>query len=269
MRCGSAVAVLVALTASVAQADQVFGPTPSVTNPFWVRDGGVDYKTYALPAPGRIMFAPTMTSLREASIDRLSRSDRIAFWINAYNYLTIDLIVREWRARNGRLSSIRDIPAPWSRPKWNVAGRTVTLDQIEHDILRKEFKEPRIHFALVCASKSCPALRPTGFQAAFLDAQLDSAAREFVLDPSRNDFTPRDGMIRISKIFDWYKEDFEGVYSDAEFERLYGEKVGAVLAYVQRFLPANTVAALRAKRARVTYLPYDWSLNIAPPAPAR
>ncbi|HKQ19653.1 MAG TPA: DUF547 domain-containing protein [Candidatus Eisenbacteria bacterium] len=229
-----------------------------------MRDGAVDYRSYASPVPGKFLFAPTMGSLQEANIGRLSRSDRTAFWINAYNYLTIDLIVREWRARNGRLKSIKDIPAPWSRPKWIVAGRTVTLDQIEHDILRKEFQEPRIHFALVCASKSCPALRPTGFQGEFLDAQLDSAAREFVLDSSRNDFTPRDGKIRISKIFDWYKEDFVGVYSDAELERLYGEKVGAVLAYVARFLPADTVAALRAKRMRVTYLPYDWSLNIVP-----
>jgi len=157
-----------------------------------------------------------------------------------------------------------DIPAPWSRPKWTVAGRTVTLDQIEHQFLRRDFREPRIHFALVCASRSCPALRIYPYRAEFLDAQLDSAAREFVLDRSRNDFTPRGGAIRISKIFDWYGKDFVGVYSDSTFARLYGREMGAVLAYVSRFLPAETVAALRAKRSRVTYLPYDWSLNIAP-----
>ena len=205
-----------------------------------------------------------MARVSASSLQHSSQSDRLAFWINAYNMFTIDLIVREWRVRKGRLKSIKDIPGAWSRPKWTVAGRSLTLDQIEHDVLREEFHEPRIHFALVCASKSCPALRPTAFAGELLDAQLDNAARDFVLDPSRNDFRPRGGAIRISKIFDWYGKDFVGVYSDSTLGRLYGPETGAVLAYVSRFLSAETVAELRAKRARVTYLPYDWSLNVAP-----
>jgi hypothetical protein len=219
---------------------------------------------------------PATKSLLTYLVDELTRTpkealaarptpDRVAFWINAYNTMTVDLVMREWRARKGRLESIKDIPSPWSGPKWMVAGRSVTLDQVEHDILRKEFREPRIHFALVCASKSCPALRSIEIRGDSLDAQLDDAARAFVLDPTRNDFTPRDGAIRISKIFDWYGKDFVGVYSDPTFERLYGREMGAVLAYVSRFLPAGTVAALRAKRVHVKYLPYDWSLNVAPP----
>jgi hypothetical protein len=250
----------------------VYTAAPEIVHRDYVRRGGVDYARLAKRANH-------LAALRRGIVDALdkrakvltqrsSESDSLAFWINAYNMLTIDLIVREWVARKGRLKSIKDIPDAWSRPKWTVLGRSLTLDQIEHDILRKEFREPRIHFALVCASKSCPALRPTEFRAEFLDAQLDSAAREFVLDPSRNDFTPRGGAIRISKIFDWYEKDFVGVYSDATYERLYGKELGAVLAYVGRFLPAETVSALRAKRVRVKYLPYDWSLNISPPAPA-
>jgi len=251
----------------------------------YIRNGGVDYVRLAQAADTTAVVetrhGPThVYYLQHASLPALldeltgttrgglaarSGPSRIAFWINAYNILTIDLIVHEWRVRKGRLKSIKDIPAAWSGPKWAVAGRTLTLDQIEHDVLRREFHEPRIHFALVCASKSCPALRYAEFQGELLDAQLDRAARDFVLDPTRNDFTPREGAIRISKIFDWYGKDFVGVYSDSTFERLYGRETGAVLAYVTRFLPAETVAALRAKRVRVTYLPYDWSLNIAPP----
>ena len=253
----------------------------------FLRDGGVDYarlaeyadsyEVWMRPPPGGLLaslslvFAlPTLVNelagIPKEALAARSEPDRVAFWINAYNTMTVDLIVREWHARKGRLKSIKEIPSPWSRPKWTVAGRSVSLDEVEHDILRKEFHEPRIHFALVCASKSCPALRSLEVRGDSLDAQLDSAAREFVLDPSRNDFTPRDGAIRISKIFDWYGKDFVGVYSDPTFERLYGRETGAVLAYVSRFLPTKTVAALRAKRARVTYLPYDWSLNVAPPA---
>lgn len=251
----------------------------------FLRDGGVDYARLAeyadsydvwmRPPPGGLLaslslvFAlPTLVNelagIPKEALAARSEPDRVAFWINAYNTMTVDLIVREWHARKGRLKSIKEIPSPWSRPKWTVAGRSVSLDEVEHDILRKEFHEPRIHFALVCASKSCPALRSLEFRGDSLDAQLDSAAREFVLDPSRNDFTPRDGAIRISKIFDWYGKDFVGVYSDPTFERIYGREMGAVLAYVARFLPAETVAALRTKRARVKYLPYDWSLNVAP-----
>ena len=231
----------------------------------FVRPGGVDYPGLAREHVLLDVVTRAFSANGPGMVGRLSERARIALWIDAYNAFTLDLIVREWRAREGRLQSIKDIPAAWSRPKWTVAGRSVTLDQIEHEILRKDFREPRIHFALVCASRSCPALRIHPYRTEFLDAQLDSAAREFVLDPSRNDFMPRGGAIRISKIFDWYGKDFVGVYSDSTFERLYGRETGAVLAYVARFLPAETVAAFRAKRARVTYLPYDWSLNIAPP----
>jgi hypothetical protein len=233
----------------------------------FIRGGGVDY---ARLVQNRILTI-VRRDLAEVSRDRLQQEPeraRLAFWINAYNMLTIDLISRELSAREHahlhRLKSIKDIPGAWGRRKWTVAGRLVTLDQIEHEILRKGFREPRIHFALVCASKSCPALQAHAFAGKSLDAQLDGAAREFVLNPSRNDFTPRDGAIRISKIFDWYGKDFVGVYSDPTFERLYGREMGAVLAYVARFLPAETVAALRSKRVRVKYLPYDWSLNVAP-----
>jgi len=191
----------------------------------------------------------------------LARNDEIAFWINAYNAATVDLIVRERRARGGRLRSIKDIPSPWTRPRWRIGGAERTLDEIEHEILRRRFREPRIHFALVCASRSCPALRSSAYRGAFLDAQLDSAAREFLLDPTRNRFGPENGRIRISKIFDWYGKDFTGVYHDEALARLYGDEKGAVLAYAVRFLPAATAAKLRSSKHRVEFLPYDWSLN--------
>lgn len=196
-------------------------------------------------------------------IPALGRNDEITLWINAYNAATIDLIVRERAARRGRLRSIKDIPSPWSRPKWRIAGADRSLDEIEHEILRKRFREPRIHFALVCASRSCPALRPTAYRSRFLDAQLDSAAREFLLDSTRNRFDPAEGRVRISKIFDWYGGDFAGMARDSVLVRLYGPETGAVLAYAARFLPATTSSALRARKYRVEFLPYDWSLNSA------
>ncbi|HSQ61150.1 MAG TPA: DUF547 domain-containing protein [Acidobacteriota bacterium] len=197
------------------------------------------------------------------------KDGRIAFYINVYNIATLDLVTRERAQRGGKLGSIREIPAAWSRPRWKVAGVERTLDEIEHDILRKEFREPRIHMALVCASISCPALRPEPYVGAQLEQQLDAASRAFVNDRTRNDFTPRDGRIRISKIFDWYGGDFVGVYRDSTLERMYGEKEGAVLAFASRYLPAKTAASLRAKKVKIDYLPYDWGLNAAPAAKKR
>ncbi|HET9252072.1 MAG TPA: DUF547 domain-containing protein [Candidatus Eisenbacteria bacterium] len=202
-----------------------------------------------------------LDSLRDLGLP--SQEDEIALWINAYNAATIDLIVRERLARGGRLRSIKDIPSAWSRPRWRIAGAERSLDEIEHEILRGRFREPRIHFALVCASRSCPALRPSAYRGAFLDAQLDSAARAFVRDPSRNRFDPADGSIRISKIFEWYAKDFVGLARDETLERMYGRERGAMVAYAARYLDGPTAARLRSSKVRVTFSPYDWSLNSA------
>ena len=223
-----------------------------------VRGGLVDYDGFARDRAVLTHYLESLAPVPGA----LPPSDEIAFWINAYNAATVDLVVRERLARGGRLRSIRDIPAAWTRPRWRIAGRDRTLDDIEHGILRKRFREPRIHFALVCASRSCPALRPVAYVGAFLDAQLDSAERAFVLDPSRNRARPEEGRIRLSKIFDWYAKDFVGVARDSTLERLHGRERGAVLAFVARHLSAADAAALRAP-LRVEFLSYDWTLNSA------
>ena len=221
-----------------------------------VRGDRIDYDGFQRD---RSQLRRYLDSLRDLGLP--SRNDEIALWINAYNAATIDLVVRERIARGGRLRSIKDIPAPWSRPRWRIAGAERSLDDMEHEILRKRFREPRVHFALVCASRSCPALRPTAYRGAFLDAQLDSAARAFVRDPALNRFEPTDGTIRISKIFDWYAKDFAGLVKDETLEKLYGAERGPVIAYVARYLEASTVARLRSSKVRVSVMSYDWSLN--------
>ncbi|HEU5310184.1 MAG TPA: DUF547 domain-containing protein [Candidatus Eisenbacteria bacterium] len=224
-----------------------------------VRGDRVDYDGFQRD---RTILRRYLESLREP-VPGLARGDEIALWINAYNAATIDLIVRERIQRGGRLRSIKDIPAPWTRPRWRIAGAERTLDEIEHEILRKRFPDPRLHFALVCASRSCPALRPVAYRGAFLDAQLDSAARAFVRDPARNRFDPVDGTIQVSKIFDWYAKDFAVAVRDEALERWYGPERGAVIAYAARYLDPSTVARLRSSKVRVVFSSYDWSLNSA------
>ena len=223
-----------------------------------VHGGLVDYDGFQRDLPVLTRYLASLASRPPAN---LLPDDEIALWINAYNAATIDLIVRERAARGGKLGSIRDIPSAWSRPRWKIAGEERTLDEIEHEILRKRFREPRIHVALVCASRSCPALRASAYRGGFLDAQLDSAAREFVFDTTRNRFQPEKGRVFLSKIFDWYAKDFVGASRDSTLERRYGAERGAVLAFVSKYLSQEDARALRATPLEIVFLPYDWTLN--------
>jgi hypothetical protein len=174
-------------------------------------------------------------SISRQEITWLGRDAKIAYYINLYNLYTIDLIVKHLPLKTG----IRDIADPWSRRFVPLFGDTVSLDHIEHDILRKQFKEPRIHFALVCASKSCPALSETPYDGDSLDAQLNRAARIFLTDTTRNKFTRR--SMQVSKIFDWYGNDFKERFGS------FKSFIGSVLS-----IPIGN---------KVSYNAYDWSLN--------
>lgn len=159
---------------------------------------------------------------------------KVAYWINAYNALTIDGVLRD-----DRFPGVRKVDRFFERRIYTVGGRKMSLDDIEHETLRKQFNEPRIHFALVCASVSCPRLAPFAFEPEHLDEQLEARARLFVSEP-RN-VSVSGSTVTLSKIFDWFRGDFK---------------------------PAGGVAAfLRARRSdvpakpRFKYFDYDWSLN--------
>lgn len=232
-----------------------------------VHDGLVDYAGFERDRALLDRSLRAMADVPPETLATVSEHRRLATYLNAYNLATIDLMLRFRKERGGRLKSIQEIPGAWSRYHWKVAGTDRTLDEIEHRIIRLEFSEPRVHMALVCASRSCPPLPPLPFSGDRLEKDLERIARAFVNDASRNRFTPRDGRIRISKIFDWYGGDFVGHYREQALDYLYGEKNGAVLAFASRYLPEETVRAIRLKEAAIDYLPYDWSLNAAPTHP--
>jgi hypothetical protein len=194
-----------------------------------------------------------VASLAQSDPERLaSRAERLAFWINAYNALAIETVLRAWP-----VASIRDAGS-WLRPVWRreagrVGGRPRSLDEIEHGILRP-LGEPRIHAAIVCASVSCPSLRREPFAPERLEAQLDDALRRFLADPRKGYRSDRAReRVAISKIFDWFAEDFGG----GERERL---------AFLLPYLPEPERAWLapRIDRVEVDHLAYDWSLNGTP-----
>ncbi len=205
----------------------------------------VDYAAIARSEDWRRLVA----NLAQVDPDELAtRPERLAFWINAYNVLAIDLV-----ARHQPLESIRDIGSlfspVWDREAGRIRGRAVTLGQIEHEILRP-MGDPRIHAAIVCASVSCPPLRREPWTASRLDAQLEDTLRSWLADPEKGARVERaDAEVHLSRIFDWFEEDFE--------------PRGGVLAFVGAYLPADDRAWLERNASRIDleYLPYDWNVN--------
>lgn len=182
-----------------------------------------------------------------AKIDPLSLADdeQFAFYINAYNAWTIKLILTEYPG----VESIKDygslFKSPWKKKFVNIKGEIVTLDHIEHDILRPQFRNPRVHFAINCAAKSCPPLYREAFVGKRLHAQLDDAARRFVNDGRFNRL--EGNTLYVSSIFKWFKEDFNG----------------DIVGFFEEYALPELKEAISASRQllKVKYLDYDWSLN--------
>ena len=144
-----------------------------------------------------------------------TRRQSLAYWINAYNAYTLKTILDHYplkrRGLMGRrfpANSIRQIPGVWDKLAFRAGGEQLTLNDMEHKKMRDELKEPRIHFAIVCASIGCPALQGQAFTAAKLEAQLDAAARQFVRDRAKVKLDAAGGVIHLSKLFDWFSGDF-------------------------------------------------------------
>jgi len=218
----------------------------------YVHDGSVDYAGLArrdLPVLDR--YLRSLESVCSRHYETWTREQKLAFWINAYNAYTVQLILN-----HAPLESIRSIgflPGAAFResfiPLQSLRGEVLSLSDIEHEILRKEFREPRIHFAIVCASKSCPALRSQAYRASMLDSQLSEAARAFVSDSSKNHFDAASRTLHLSPIFGWFREDFERAPQ-------------TLTAFVARYAEPGTAAALSsAASVRIEFLDYDWSLN--------
>ena len=186
-----------------------------------------------------------------------TEAEQIAFLTNAYNSLTLQSIID----RDPLPESIRDISGVWNRRKFTVAGKEMTLDNIEHDTLRKDFNEPRIHVALVCAAISCPLLRNEPYLPETLDAQLNDQTVKFASSPHGFSLDRESGRVYLSSIFKWYGKDFEPTYGiENQFEG--NDKQRAVLNYFSPVLDSATQTFLKQEDYRVKYLDYDWSLNI-------
>ncbi len=183
--------------------------------------------------------------LSNTDVDSLLKTEQFAFYINAYNAFTIKLILTKYPGIN----SIKEIGTfftnPWQKKFIILQKRTVTLDHIEHDILRPRFKDARVHFSINCASKSCPRLRNEPYESTTLEAQLDEQAKLFINDKKNSFF--KDNTLFLSKIFSWFGEDFSQ------------KPIQFILQYANDDLKAAIRSA--GHDIKLSYLSYDWSLN--------
>ena len=212
---------------------------------------GINRFAYAKVTPAdRLALQAYLRALQTAKITALKRDEQRAFWTNLYNALTFDVVLEHYPVK-----SIRDISlggglfttGPWSKPLVSVEGRELSLDNIEHDVLRKLWRDPRVHYSVNCASLGCPNLMPVAFTGATLDAMLTQGARDYINHPRGVRVTGQ--TVRLSKIFDWYREDF-------------GTNDAAVLGHLKGFAVPALKAALDAVQSIAGY-DYDWSINEA------
>ncbi len=207
------------------------------------KEGKVNYKGF-VEEKGKLQKYLDLLSKNAPDRKTWSKEEQLAYWINAYNAFTIKLI-----ADNYPVESIKDlnptltvpmVNTVWTKKFFKIGGEDTSLDDIEHKIIRKEFEEPRIHFAVNCASVSCPPLLNEAFTAEKLDKQLEKAAKDFINNPKYNKISK--DKAEISQIFSWFKGDFT--------------KNGSLIDYLNKYSKVEINS-----KAKISNLKYDWSLN--------
>ena len=211
----------------------------------YVKQGIVDYQGFKNEESKLDAY---LKLLEETGTHKLSREEKLAFYINTYNAWTIKLILSAYPD----IKSIWDLgsrifrwKSPFKKKIVRIEGKAISLDDLEHGMIRPRFKEPRVHFAVNCASKSCPPLISEPYEGSILNQQLDTSTRAFLNNPERNRLEGR--TLHVSKIFKWFKDDFND----------------DVLGFFLRFAQGSFKERLTANREKikVKYLDYDWSLN--------
>jgi len=238
----------------------------------YVKNARVNYGGFIDSRAEFETFLRALGSVDENDFESWIEEERLAFWINAYNAFTIKAIIDHYPIKRSfslvgifyaPSNSILQIKGVWTKLQFRAVGRMVTLDEIEHKILRKEFNEPRIHMAINCASISCPDLSDEAYVPERLEQQLADASSNFVNNPDKGVYVDeQSGKVKFSKIFKWFGDDFINNYGNKKLFNSYSPKENAVLNFTSDYLESQqTKEYLMNKRLKVGYLGYDWQLN--------
>jgi hypothetical protein len=227
------------------------GSNKAVTHEQWTgllkkhvtEKGLVNYKGFIADSAALNSYLQLLSA--NAPAGNWTKEEKLAYWINAYNAYTVKLITQHYPLKSikdiGPATQIIFVNTPWDKKFFSIGGKSMTLNTIEHKILRKKFKEPRIHFAVNCASISCPKLLNEAYEAATVDAQLTSQAKSFLADTGKNQVTADNP--KLSSIFKWFNGDFK--------------KTGlSKVAFINQYAPLKIN-----DNANLDYLDYNWNLN--------
>ena len=218
----------------------------------------VDYRAFLKKRIELRTYLSKLSAVKTNEFSAWSKPERLAFLINAYNAFTVELIL----TRYPKLDSIKDLGSlfrsPWKNEFIPLLGQMRSLDDVEHGMIRNpgDYDEPRIHFAVNCASIGCPALLNEAFTSEKLETQLETVTHAFLADRSRNRFNASTGRLEVSKIFDWYGDDFErgwgGWHSLDQFFAQYADSLADTPQTKNKLLAGDN---------RIRFLKYDWALN--------
>lgn len=252
----------------------VFSAILSVCNPLHADSGGgfiFDHSPYAAVLKANVQnekvdyqnlkqrrenlddYIVSLENLSEENYKKMNKHEKVAFWANAYNAITLQVIIDHYPiTRHGfkgllfPSSSIRQIPGAWDEITRRILEKETTLNEIEHEILRKQFRDPRVHFALVCASIGCPELRNEPYEGGKLDLQLQDQIHRFFSNPEKARYDIEKQTLYLSPIFKWFAKDFDAV--------------GGVLSFIKAHVQVEGFRNLSAN-TKIEWLDYDWSLN--------
>lgn len=241
----------------------------------YVSDGRVNYEGFIESRSELEKFLNSMGSVDPEELETWSEQEKLAFWINAYNAFTIKVIIDNYPIKRSfslvgifyaPSNSILQIKGVWDKLQYRVAGRLITLGDIEHEILRKDFNEPRIHMAIVCASISCPDLANQAYTGDEIEEQLTEASVRFINNPDKGALIDeKDNRVKVSKIFKWFGEDFIKNYGKPVRFRDESLKNNSVLNFVSEYLVSDNQKGFIDKGDfKFSYLKYDWHLNDMP-----
>ena len=212
--------------------------------------GMVDYNGVAKDQ----RFFDYIKSLETAKVKDLSNDGQLAFWINAYNAVTIDKVIKKKPRKSVRETLI---PGLWTSTKFftsrehTVANQLLSQDDVEHEILRKQFREPRIHFSIICASRGCPPLPRIAYTETNVQHRLEEETRKYLNSPRGTGIDQAENTLYLSKLFDWFGDDFI-------------RQSGSVMNFMRPYLNEETLSFIE-RKPKIAYLEYDWALNAQAP----
>ncbi|MBD3169374.1 MAG: DUF547 domain-containing protein [candidate division Zixibacteria bacterium] len=234
----------------------------------YVSNGRVDYSGIKENPRLLNIYLDKLKHVNKHEFVNWEENERLAFWINAYNAITIFGVIENYPIGYGSLvsrlrfpkSSIRQISDFWKKSWSEVMGEDISLDKIEHEIIRKRFYKPEIHFALVCASIGCPPLQSYAFNPDSLDYQLKIATRQFINEKGGVRINREVNTVELSEIFKWYADDFK---TDANPPQLsdYKDKERWLLYYIINYADENLSSYIINNKPKIKYYDYDWTLN--------